>query len=66
MLLRVNGKDTELPDGLTLSGLLDHFKLKPEAVVVEWNRTVPQKAVYAATALQAGDQIEIVKFMGGG
>jgi sulfur carrier protein len=66
MIVRINGKETELPDGLNLDSLLVHFKLKPQSVVIEWNRTVPAKSDYSQSLLKPGDQIEIVKFMGGG
>jgi sulfur carrier protein len=69
MKLHLNGSIVELPDAeapLTLSGLLALHKLKPETVVVEHNRVVPAKAHYDKLEIRDGDQIEIVKFMGGG
>ena len=67
MKLHLNGSIVEFPDTpLTLSGLLSLHKLKPETVVVEHNRLVPPKAAYDTLEIKDGDQIEIVKFMGGG
>jgi thiamine biosynthesis protein ThiS len=69
MKLHLNGSLVELPetDGpLTLSALLALHKLKPETVVVEHNRVVPPKSAYDTLEIRDGDQIEIVKFMGGG
>jgi len=66
MLITVNGETCELPDGLTVSGLLEHYRLKPGGVVVELNLEVPGKDAYSRLELKAGDRVEIVKFMGGG
>lgn len=66
MRLKINGDEARLEDGLTLEQLLAAYKLKKDQVVVELNRSVPAKAAYAATALKDGDEIEIVKFLGGG
>jgi len=64
--IRLNGDHVTLEGPLTLSDLLARHKLKPETVVVEHNLRVPQKSDYATLVLADGDQIEIVKFMGGG
>ena len=69
MKIQLNGSSVEFAEAetvLTLSGLLALHKLKPETVVVEYNRTVPAKDVYDTLEIRDGDQIEIVKFMGGG
>lgn len=66
MKLQVNGSSLELDPPLSLSDLLARHKLKPEAVVVEWNLKVPRKEDYASILLSDGDKVEIVKFMGGG
>ncbi len=66
MKLHVNGEEVELETPMTLAELLARHRLKPETVVVEYNRLVPSKAEYARISLRAGDRVEIVKFMGGG
>ena len=69
MKLQLNGSLVEIPDSgtpLTISALLAQHKLRPETVVVEHNRIVPPKGVYDSLEIRDGDQIEIVKFMGGG
>ena len=69
MKLNLNGSVVELSaqeSPLTLSGLLALHKLKPETVVVEYNRAVPAKDAYDSIEICDGDNIEIVKFMGGG
>jgi sulfur carrier protein len=66
MKIQLNGASAEIVPPLTLSGLLQHHKLKPETVVVEYNLRVPQKSEYDTLELCEGDRVEIVKFMGGG
>ena len=62
----VNGEKRELPDGITISQLLEMMKVAPERVVVEVNLTILKRAQHASTVLQAGDRVEIVHFVGGG
>ncbi|HKP96913.1 MAG TPA: sulfur carrier protein ThiS [Fibrobacteria bacterium] len=66
MRVKVNGQDADLETGIDLESLLRSYRLKLDQVVVELNRKVPPKAAYAATRLKEGDEVEIVKFLGGG
>jgi len=62
----VNGEPHELPEGLSLRQLLEHFALDPRAVVVELNRGIVRRAALDQTPVQAGDSVELVHFVGGG
>jgi sulfur carrier protein len=66
MQVKVNGQSADLEPGMSLESLIKFYKLKLDQVVVELNRKVPPKSAYAATVIQAGDEVEIVKFLGGG
>ncbi len=66
MKLIVNGKSMELPDGLTIDGLLTHLGVRREYTAVAVNREVTPRDQYAQSALRDGDKIEIVRPMGGG
>lgn len=66
MELFVNGKPLRVSDGLTASGLLQQLGIQPERVVVEVNVTVLKRDQLSSTVLNAGDQVEIVHFVGGG
>ena len=66
MIVTVNGKPTELPDGLTIDGLLEHLEVRREYTAVALNREVTPKAAYDETVLKDGDKVEIVRPMGGG
>jgi len=62
----VNGKPMELPEGLTIDGLLARLAIRREYTAVALNREVTPKATYATTVLAEGDKVEIVRPMGGG
>ncbi|HET7873946.1 MAG TPA: sulfur carrier protein ThiS [Methylomirabilota bacterium] len=66
MQVTVNGKPMEVPDGLTIEGLLGHLQVRREYMAVAVNREVAFKARYAETVLRDGDRVEIVHPMGGG
>lgn len=66
MELMVNGQPQELPERLTVAGLLERLSVQPERVVVEVNLEILKRAAHAARVLQAGDRVEIVQFIGGG
>lgn len=66
MLVKVNGQEARLDEGLSIAGLVASYRLKPEQVVIELNRKVPAKTAWASTFLAEGDEVEIVKFLGGG
>jgi len=66
MQLTVNGEAREVPDGLTVRGLIEHLGLTEGPVAVERNRDIVPRAEHVSTALAQGDLIEIVHFVGGG
>jgi thiamine biosynthesis protein ThiS len=66
MRLTINGEAREVPEGLNVTSLLEHLGVAAGRVAVEVNTRVVKKADYAQTALQAGDQVEVVAFVGGG
>jgi thiamine biosynthesis protein ThiS len=61
----VNGESRELSDATTLRDLVQTFKLTPEKVAIELNRRLVKSEKYDML-LKAGDEIEIVTFVGGG
>ncbi|GBC83398.1 Sulfur carrier protein ThiS [bacterium HR10] len=66
MRVLLNGEEREIPDGLTISELVEHLKLHPERIAVERNREVVPRAEWAVVRIQEGDRLEIVHFVGGG
>ena len=66
MRVVVNGEAREVPESATVAELLTRIQVAPERVVVEVNLTILRRATYADTRLHDGDQVEIVRFIGGG
>lgn len=66
MQLTVNGEARDVPDGLTVRGLVLHLGLTDGPVAVERNREVVLRANHETTPLAPGDVVEIVHFVGGG
>ena len=66
MRATVNGEPMELPDGLTVSALLQHLGVRGDRVAVERNGEVVKKARHGEQTLASGDVLEIVTFVGGG
>ena len=66
MQVRVNGEGRDIPDGVTVRGLIEHLGLTEGPVAVEVNRAVVPRAQHAERRLAPGDEIEVVHFVGGG
>ena len=65
MTVKVNGDERELPAGETVRSLVRRYNLTPEKVAIELNRRLVRSDRYD-TPLKAGDEVEIVTFVGGG
>lgn len=67
MNLVVNGKETNIDDGLTVSQLLVEANVKmPQMVSVEVNGQILRRSEYDQTTLKENDKVEFLYFMGGG
>ncbi len=67
MHLLINGKGhDDLPNELSVAGLISHLELPERKIAVELNREVVPKSAYAETALTNHDVLEIIHFIGGG
>lgn len=64
--IAVNGERRELDAGSTVASLLAALGLPPGKVAVERNEAIVPRSTYASVRLEAGDQLEIVHFIGGG
>lgn len=62
----LNGKEREVPGGLSVEALLESLGLNPALVVVEKNREILNRNLYSETPVEAGDMFELVHFVGGG
>lgn len=66
MSIYLNGEPREVPDGITLAGLVDWMKLAADRVAVERNLEIVPRSQWEETRLHAGDRLEVVNFVGGG
>ncbi|HBL27286.1 MAG TPA: thiamine biosynthesis protein ThiS [Acidobacteria bacterium] len=66
MEILLNGEARSLPVGATVLDLLAGLGRDPRTVAVERNGAIVRRADYAATALAAGDRLEVVHFVQGG
>ena len=65
-MIKVNGQDKPIDEGTTLAQLIEQHNLTPQKVAVELNRRLVRTEKYGETILKAGDEVEIVTFVGGG
>lgn len=66
MNITLNGEPREIPDGLTVAGLLRHLGISSGRVAVERNLDILPRTAWESTNVQPGDRFEIVHFVGGG
>ncbi len=66
MRVTLNGKPKELETELTILTLLQQLGLHPQQVAVEINRDIVKRESYESHILHEGDEIEVLRFVGGG
>ncbi|GAB5495243.1 MAG: hypothetical protein Phyf2KO_03230 [Phycisphaerales bacterium] len=66
MLINLNGKSHETPEGTTIAQLIEQLNLADQACAVEVNKALVTKANHATHTLSEGDTVELVTLVGGG
>jgi sulfur carrier protein len=66
MQIYLNGSAKTIPDSMTVAALLVELGFSSASVVVELNKTIIQPDSYATASLHDNDQIELIRFVGGG
>ncbi len=66
MHILVNGEERELAGEATLSDLLDGLGLEVEGIAIAVNMEIVRRGDYAGTKFSEGDEVEIVRAVGGG
>ena len=64
--LTINGDRRELPDLPNVAALVEHLGMKGDRVAIELNLDIVPRDRWISTALNDGDRLEIVHFVGGG
>lgn len=67
MNVSINDKAVDVPQGLSVSELLVHQKVKmPDMVSVQVNGTIVDRDRFSSTPVRENDIVEFLYFMGGG
>ena len=67
MEIQINGEYAEVSEKMTVTELLAERKVKmPDMVSVELNGEILNRGTFDETAVNAGDKVEFLYFMGGG
>jgi len=66
VMVTLNGKPRQVADGVSLLDLLQELDVQPSRVVIEHNRQIRRKDDFANPVVHAGDELELVYFVGGG
>jgi thiazole synthase/sulfur carrier protein len=66
MDVTINGERREVPEGLTVATLLAHLGMGSDRVAIERNLDILPRVRWNETPVEAGDNLEIVHFVGGG
>ena len=66
MKILLNGEQREVPENLTVTGLLAHLAITAGRVAIERNLDILPRDKWESTTVAAGDRFEVVHFVGGG
>jgi sulfur carrier protein len=64
--VKINGEVHQLEEGTSVAELIQALDLPGDGVAVEINRAIIPRRSHAERLLRAGDEVEIVTFVGGG
>lgn len=64
--IKINGEDKSVNEGVTFRQLLNDFEIKTIGIAVERNRIIVPKSTFDTATVNDGDEIEIVRMVGGG
>ena len=66
MHIFVNGEPREIPDGVTMTGLIRMLDLTDQRIAVEVNQELVPRSTFEQYRVQDQDRVEIVHAIGGG
>ncbi|AEU36762.1 sulfur carrier protein ThiS [Granulicella mallensis] len=68
MTLQINGQTRSFPEPVpsTLDQVLLELGMKADRIAVERNGEIVPRTQWSETAVQSGDRLEVVHFVGGG
>lgn len=65
-MIKVNGKETNIENGIYLDKFLIDEGYSVQRIAVELNSEIIPKAQYGQTNIKDGDSLEVINFVGGG
>lgn len=66
MQIKVNGQPYEAEESLSAATLVERLGFAGRRLALEINREIVPRSRWSQTALQAGDEVELVQAIGGG
>jgi thiamine biosynthesis protein ThiS len=66
LTIQLNGEPFDIAGPVTIGALLAALNIDPRIVAVEHNVVVIKRQHYDDTFIKDGDEVEIVRFVGGG
>ena len=66
MKIKLNGKEKNLTESLSLGNLIDELDLRNTPVVAEINGKIIKPENYSSTIINENDVVELIRFVGGG
>ena len=64
--MKVNGKEFEFTEGMTVDSLIDILKLNKDKLVIEIDGQIIPKEDFFKTNLKESNIVEVISFVGGG
>jgi len=66
MKVRINGKPKEIETSLSVADFLQSSGIKAGEVVVQYNGDILEKGIWSQIVLKENDELEVLRFVGGG
>jgi sulfur carrier protein len=66
MQITVNGTPTDIPNDLSMAGLIEQLDLTGKRLAVEVNQELVPRSQFDSHQLTADDRVEIIHAVGGG
>jgi len=66
VIIQVNGKDLEIDSQSSAADLINQLGYQDQRIALEVNEAIISKSKHTEFTLNAGDQVEIIKAVGGG
>ena len=64
--MKINGKEMDLGNDITVNEVIEKLELSVETVVVEINKEIIPKNEYGSKRVKQDDNVVLVSFVGGG